>query len=183
MDCSRNPSHLPKTSPGPPFRFCRIPFSVLRSAISQATAYCYKNRESIFCAGIKGIPQGESGEIVICGVFSYACPVAVPGEYPSAANRLRLSPTAATRSGPYSATGGAPIAPPLAVGRVRETYGTFPGGALHTFSPRRKYAVPPPTGGNPHFSRRLPRQCAHWLAMTRLYKNHPGGNSGVVSPF
>ena len=72
---------------------------------------------------------------------------------------------------------------PLAVGRVRETYGTFPGGALHTFSPRRKYEVPPPAGGNPHFSRRLPRQCAHWLAMTRLYKNHPGGNSGVVSPF
>ena len=28
---------------------------------------------------------------------------------------------------------------PLVVGRVRETYETFPGGSLHTFSPVRKY--------------------------------------------
>ncbi len=30
---------------------------------------------------------------------------------------------------------------PLVVGRVRETYETFPGGSLHTFSPERKYGV------------------------------------------
>ena len=29
--------------------------------------------------------------------------------------------------------------PPLVVGRVRETYETFPGGSLHTFSPARMY--------------------------------------------
>ena len=28
---------------------------------------------------------------------------------------------------------------PLVVGKVRETYETFPGGSLHTFSPERKY--------------------------------------------
>ena len=33
--------------------------------------------------------------------------------------------------------------PPLVVGRVRETYETFPGGSLHTFSPVRKYDRPP----------------------------------------
>ena len=32
---------------------------------------------------------------------------------------------------------------PLVVGRVRETYETFPGGSLHTFSPERKYDRPP----------------------------------------
>ena len=31
---------------------------------------------------------------------------------------------------------------PLVVGRVRETYETFPGGSLHTFSPERKYDIP-----------------------------------------
>jgi len=46
---------------------------------------------------------------------------------------------------------------PLAVGRVRETYGTFPGGALHTFSPGRKYEFPPPAGES-HFTGRLPHQ-------------------------
>ena len=29
----------------------------------------------------------------------------------------------------------------LVVGRVRETYETFPGGSLHTFSPERKYGI------------------------------------------
>ena len=37
--------------------------------------------------------------------------------------------------------------PPLVVGRVRETYETFPGGSLHTFSPVRKYDLEIATSG------------------------------------